>query len=307
MKLLPSEEAAEAADAFEDMLRRLVPGPVGARELENDHVVVEKSVVDGGWHQLGASGAAGGAGMDLIDLAAMADVWGHAFIAAPFVPALLLYRWGLDTEQPGEALPTVALPAAPTAPAVAPYGADHPVVMILGDSAGRSEVGALDSTGYESLSDLAGWARSMPIAFAQRPTSGLSRTALADVFTLGCAELAGIAAAALETAAGYATTRVQFDQPIAEFQAVRHHLADMARDIEVARTGVLCMANDPDRAEDIATVITRSLLRTLSKSIQLHGGFGFTWEAGLHHYLRHAMVWSLIFDGCRNAMVAASS
>ncbi|MCX7753602.1 MAG: acyl-CoA dehydrogenase family protein, partial [Blastocatellia bacterium] len=49
------------------------------------------------------------------------------------------------------------------------------------------------------------------------------------------AQMTGLAAAALEHAAGYAKQRTQFGQPIAAFQAVRMELAKMATDIESAR------------------------------------------------------------------------
>ena len=307
MRLLPSDDALEAAQALRSMLHKLAPGPVGSRVLHEDHALVEESIIAGGWHRLGMPESADGAGMDLVDLVTVAETWGHAFIASPFVMALLLGRWGLrpETRPDSTRLPTLAVPGHPIAPAVAPYGDAHPVVETLGPDGGHVIARPLPEPAEEQAG-LARWAASMPLRFLDRPTGGLPDEALPELLTLGCAELVGVVAAALEAAAAYATQRVQFDQPIAEFQAVRHHLADMARDVEVARTGVICMANEPERVDRVLTVLRRSLMRTLSTSVQLHGGFGFTWEAGLHHYLRHAMAWSLIFDGCRAAATAES-
>jgi alkylation response protein AidB-like acyl-CoA dehydrogenase len=44
---------------------------------------------------------------------------------------------------------------------------------------------------------------------------------------------------ALELATEYAKVRVQFDRPIGSFQAVQHLLADMLRNVELARSGAL--------------------------------------------------------------------
>src|SRR5437762_7399770 len=49
------------------------------------------------------------------------------------------------------------------------------------------------------------------------------------------ARAVGVAQASLEAAVKYAQDRVQFDQPIASFQVIRHKLAHAATDIEAAR------------------------------------------------------------------------
>src|SRR5262249_7297806 len=61
----------------------------------------------------------------------------------------------------------------------------------------------------------------------------------------------GAADRALDLATEYAKTRRQFDRPIGAFQAVQHLLADMLRDVELARSGVyeaLRLADGGDRA-----------------------------------------------------------
>jgi alkylation response protein AidB-like acyl-CoA dehydrogenase len=111
------------------------------------------------------------------------------------------------------------------------------------------------------------------------------------------AEQVGTAARLLDMTLGYVRERVQFDQPIGAFQAVKHKAADMAVDLEraTAATYYAAMAVDaahPDRhrAVHVAKAAAgRAAHRCATEAIQLHGGIGFTWEHDLHLYLRRAL------------------
>ena len=101
----------------------------------------------------------------------------------------------------------------------------------------------------------------------------------------------------------YAKERIQFGVPIGSFQAVKHKLADMYRDIERARVLVyyaaLTLAEDhPDRtlAASMAKVAAgEAQRRCVQDGLQLAGGIGYTWEHDLHLYLRRAKVGELHF------------
>jgi len=110
------------------------------------------------------------------------------------------------------------------------------------------------------------------------------------------AEAAGVAAEATEQAAEYAKIRQQFGRPIATFQAVKHHCANMLVAAELATAA----AWDAGRAglgggdqltftAAIAAVLASSAaLGNANLNIQVHGGIGFTWEHDAHLYLRRA-------------------
>ena len=101
----------------------------------------------------------------------------------------------------------------------------------------------------------------------------------------------------------YAKERVQFGVPIGSFQAVKHKLVDMHRDIERARVLVyyaaLTLAEDhPDRtlaASMAKAAAGEAQRRCVQDGLQLAGGIGYTWEHDLHLFLRRAKVGELHF------------
>jgi alkylation response protein AidB-like acyl-CoA dehydrogenase len=105
----------------------------------------------------------------------------------------------------------------------------------------------------------------------------------------------GIGQAALDAARAYAKQRVQFGRPIADFQAIRHMLADMATDLEVARMSVWRAAWLQDqgrrttRESSVAKLFAaRAAMRVCNAAVQIHGGYGYTREFPVERYLRDA-------------------
>jgi len=111
-----------------------------------------------------------------------------------------------------------------------------------------------------------------------------------------CAESLGSMQQAFDLAVDYAKVRVQFDRPIATFQATKHKAAEMLERIELARVGVHYAAwasdvDDPVRAEATAMAkayVGRAANEVCGESIQIHGGVGFTWECDAHLHYRRA-------------------
>jgi len=105
----------------------------------------------------------------------------------------------------------------------------------------------------------------------------------------------GIAAGALDQATSYATDRTQFDQPIAEFQAIRHKVADMAVQVENARNLVYNAAELCDEGERFETKASMAKLYAAeaahdvaSEAIQIHGANGYTKDYPVQMYFRDA-------------------
>ncbi len=110
-------------------------------------------------------------------------------------------------------------------------------------------------------------------------------------------EAVGIAAKALELAVEHANTREQFGRPIGVYQAVSHPLADTFVETELARSlaywAAWCVAEEAEQAP-VATAAAKSYagevaVAACERSIQVHGGIGFTWEHVLHEYYKRSM------------------
>jgi alkylation response protein AidB-like acyl-CoA dehydrogenase len=109
----------------------------------------------------------------------------------------------------------------------------------------------------------------------------------------------GLAEGAFEEAVKYARERTAFGRAIGEFQAIRHKLAEMYRDIEASRSllyRACATANpfpDPYMAAIAKITVNEMSLRVTSDAIQVHGGYGFTDEYPVSRYYRGARYGSL--------------
>lgn len=135
------------------------------------------------------------------------------------------------------------------------------------------------------------------IVGAAAPERAVAR--LLDVCaTLNAGLMMGVAARMLDVSVEYARTRVQFGKAIGSFQSIKHRCADMAMGVEAGRSAAYyafwALAEDaPDRARaaSMAKAYCGDVARQVcNDSIQVHGGMGFTWELGLHRFLRRAKV-----------------
>jgi alkylation response protein AidB-like acyl-CoA dehydrogenase len=104
----------------------------------------------------------------------------------------------------------------------------------------------------------------------------------------------GLAEGAFEESVKYARERTAFGRAIGEFQAMRHKLAEMYRDIEASRSILYraCATADPFPDPYLAAVakitVNEMSLRVTSEAIQVHGGYGFTDEFPVSRYYRGA-------------------
>jgi alkylation response protein AidB-like acyl-CoA dehydrogenase len=113
----------------------------------------------------------------------------------------------------------------------------------------------------------------------------------------------GIAAGAYEEALDYAQNRTQFEEPISEFQVIKHKLADMRIKVEAARNLVYNAASLYDAGEDvsleasIAKVFAAEKGREVAnEAVQIHGGYGYSREFPVEMLYRDAKVIE-IYDG----------
>jgi alkylation response protein AidB-like acyl-CoA dehydrogenase len=232
------------------------------------------------WRGLGAMGllglavpeAWGGAGLELLDLALVAEVLGHAALPAPFLGhqmvSLAIAKSGSDAQKnawlprlaSGEAIGSVALAedAATWEPETwrarvdggrvtgekcfAPH-ASHADVLLVGVAGGGLVLVERGAPRVE-IADQGGVDRTRPIArvalegAACDPLPGGEATArrVRDAgAVLLAADAFGAAWRLLQTTLAYTGARQQFGNVLTRFQAVKHQLANMATDIEPTR------------------------------------------------------------------------
>jgi len=134
--------------------------------------------------------------------------------------------------------------------------------------------------------------------FADEPQACVRRLLDRAAVAVACDSL-GVAGAMLDATVGYARIREQFGRPIGSFQAVKHACADMLVQVSVARELVAAAAQRlaEDAPGDPATSVAASMAKSYAgaaavdvagKAMQLHGGMGYTWEAGIHVFLKRA-------------------
>jgi Acyl-CoA dehydrogenase, C-terminal domain len=128
-------------------------------------------------------------------------------------------------------------------------------------------------------------------------------------------EAVGIAQNGLDLGVAYAKDREQFGRKIGVYQAVSHQLADTYVETELARSlaywAAWCVAED-DAHKDVAIAAAKAYasdaaVAACERSIQVHGGIGFTWEHVLHEYYKRAL-WIQAYGGyprLQRAKVAA--
>ncbi|HEY7796039.1 MAG TPA: acyl-CoA dehydrogenase family protein [Gaiellaceae bacterium] len=117
-------------------------------------------------------------------------------------------------------------------------------------------------------------------------------------------EAVGVAQKALELAVEYVSEREQFGKKIGIYQAVSHPLADTYVETELARSiaywAAWCVAEaDEQAAVAVAAAkaqAAEAAVAACERSIQVHGGIGFTWEHVLHRYYKRAQ-WIDAFGG----------
>ncbi len=304
VRVLPTELATGARDVFADLVRTHAgEGPTSDRFFVRDHRSLWRELVAGGWHCVGLPEDHGGYGFDLLDLTTFAEVWGSNLIPLPYVPTLLLLRWsGVTADHAPTEMLTYSLTrtaASPGEVGVAPFLSAPGTAPVVRLANGSLETAAAGPAPQVVVADHEpGGTPSMPLACAPFVTEGLPPDAYQEIAVLGAAELVGAAATVLEKSVAYSRQRQQFGRPIKDYQAVQHRLADMLCDLEVARSAVVRAANDPVGWKGPIAVAWDLTLRVTDNGIRIHGGFGMTWDAGLHQFVRHVTAWGDLFESC---------
>ena len=108
-------------------------------------------------------------------------------------------------------------------------------------------------------------------------------------------EMIGGAQKLLDSAIEYTKLRVQFGRSISSFQAIKHRLADLLLEVELAKSACYHAAYEIDKQQNSSEAASHAkaqaseaYLNSAIQCIQLHGGVGFTWENDTHLWFKRA-------------------
>ena len=112
-------------------------------------------------------------------------------------------------------------------------------------------------------------------------------------------QLLGLSQRMLDLSVDYAAQRKQFGKAIGSFQAVKHHLADVAASIEMAKSVLYRAAYSLQEGDADASVHVSEAKLCCAKTahlsarhgIQVHGAMGYTWEVELQMFMKRS--WAL--------------
>jgi alkylation response protein AidB-like acyl-CoA dehydrogenase len=254
-----------------------------------------------GWLGVSVAEAEGGAGLGFVEEAILLQELGYALYPGPYLATV------------GFALPWL--------------GPDERARVAAGDERWSVELDGLvpwlasvdfviadGGTAYPARGD------EEPTVDPSRPLGRLERgegsplpggANLPRARTAAACEAVGIAQRALDLGVEHGKTREQFGRPIGVYQAISHSLADTYADVELARSlaywAAWCVANDdaqaPAAAAAAKSFATEAAVAACERSIQVHGGTGFTWEHALHRYYKRAL-WLEGFGGTPSGLRA---
>jgi alkylation response protein AidB-like acyl-CoA dehydrogenase len=116
-------------------------------------------------------------------------------------------------------------------------------------------------------------------------------------------EMVGGAERLREDALDYAKMRMQFGRAIASFQSMKHKMADMLLEVELAKSAAYYAAAALDDGdEDVVAVASLAkacasdnYMQTAIHAIQIHGGIGFTWDNDTHLWFKRAKSSEVLF------------
>ena len=263
--------------------------------------------------------AHGGLGLGDVDWALMTQELGYYAISdsladTAYVAASLLSRLGEGHPLGQRWLPRIADGTARIALAhpVNPWAADAQAAELVLWAQASDRGLALHALSPGTMS-----ASALPSIDASRRLAALSCTPTPATQVLGADEaqplwdetldraavnvagqLVGVAQRMLDLSVDYVAQRKQFGKPIGSFQAVKHHLADVATKIEFARPvlyrAALALAGGHRHR---AALVSHAKLACADaawtagrKGIQVHGAMGYTWEVDLQMFMKRAWV-----------------
>lgn len=284
--------------------------------LAKDRAVEWAVLADAGWTGLEVAEDLGGDGATFGEVAIVCEEMGRAASANSYLGSAVLAVGVLNALQPSDIrdrlLSDVGSGALRVAVALGPLdfvpdavGADRLLVVttdadgvpVVVDTAGLTVTPqpVVDETRRLAAVSADRLEVTEALRFEGDPDAQVRRLLDRAAVAIACDSL-GLSEAMLSATVSYAKVRHQFDRPIGSFQAVKHTCADMLVRISMSRqlVGAAVDAIAEGRPDaGVAAAMAKSYATTaavdvVGKAMQLHGGIGYTWESGIHIYLKRA-------------------
>jgi alkylation response protein AidB-like acyl-CoA dehydrogenase len=305
-----SEEQELLQETVRSFVEKECPAALARQVFDGDRAPVAK--LWGGLVEIGVAGLVvperqGGAGLALLELALVSEELGRGVVPVPFLGhalACLALAHGGSPAQQERWLPELAsgeLLGAVAFGELAPNVAEADV-LVAARADGRL---ALFEAKDVRCTPLASNDRGRPLARVTLSGAGdaLPRAELARLrdaaLVLLAADAFGAAHRLVRMTVEYAKTRQQFGQPIAQFQALKHQLANMAVEVDPAR-GLWWYAahaydHEPrERAARAAALakahVTDRAMQAARDAVECHGGIGFTWECDVQLWFKRILL-----------------
>jgi alkylation response protein AidB-like acyl-CoA dehydrogenase len=294
---------AREFEEFHDELRS-----VAADLLAKDRDVDWSALVDAGWVGLEVPEQLGGAGVTFAEVAVICEAMGRAASANSYLGSAVLAIGTLNALHSSDTRDRLLAGAASgrirVAVALEPFdfvpdaeGADWVLPIANGGVADAAVTvtpqPVLDETRRMATVRADDLEVSEELRFEGDPEGQVRLLRDRAAVAIACDSL-GISEAMLSATVSYAKVRQQFGRPIGSFQAVKHACADMLVKISVARQLVsTAIESVVQGRDDAAAAMAKSYACSAAvdiagKAMQLHGGIGYTWESGIHVYLKRA-------------------
>jgi alkylation response protein AidB-like acyl-CoA dehydrogenase len=310
---------AETVRSFAD--KRNLRGAARARLESSDDVLPEcwAELAELGWLGLHLPEDVGGSGYGIDELVVVVEELARAVAPGPFVPTVIasaVIAAAGDDDLKSRVLPgladgsTVGAVALGGSVTVAEGAASGDAGVVLGAALASlilvpvgDDVAVVDATGGGVTID------SPPSLDPSRPSARVTldgapvtvmvgaRRVLVDLArVILSADAVGVARECTEMGAAYSKERIQFGRPIAMYQAVKHHCANMAVATELATSAVWDAARASATGGDQLTYAAAAATTLAAPAAdlcanlntQVHGGIAITWEHDAHLYMRRA-------------------
>jgi alkylation response protein AidB-like acyl-CoA dehydrogenase len=278
--------------------------------LGKDRSVDWQSLVDTGWVGLEIPEQWGGAGVTFAEVAVVCEEMGRAASSNSYLGGAVLAVSTLNMLQPSAtrdqlltdvASGAVRLAVADESREFVPdaEGADRVLVLVDGGVAVADVTvtpqPVLDETRRLARVSADGVEASEVLRFAGEAGAAVRHLRQRAAVAIACDSL-GLSEAVLSATVAYVKVRHQFGRAVGSFQAVKHACADMLTSVSVSRQLVWAAVDAvAERRPDAEVAVSMAKSHTCAaavdiagKAMQLHGGIGYTWESGLHVYLKRA-------------------
>lgn len=277
------------ADSIREVTRKNVGSANIATFIEGDAPISWDAVSKAGWDQVGQN--QGDEQATLRDLVEIGQAWGETLVQLPLLPTIVAKRHSLAAAtHSGPVSFSIAVKRLENRGGLVPFGLIDGIKLVADFEVHDSPLIPVEKQASDDF------APSLKLTTSTHITT-FSALVANEMAAIWAGEASGAAKRVIRDSVEFAKMRHQFGKPIGSFQTVKHHLANGHIAVEQASTAAIWASLDLSNSNRASTYAVEQSIRALEIAIQVHGGMGFTWEMGLHFYLRHLLTLRELMEG----------